>query len=353
MVPKSKKSIKTLFLPLLFILLILTQMPAQAQVKSTISGRITDAITGEPIFNVNIFLANTTIGTTTGMDGSYIIKNIPPGAYDLIVSHISYELKSIQIRFIVPKSLIYDFALKSRVIKGEEISVVAPIPKEWQKNLERFTKKFIGSSNNSRKCRILNPEVLNFQIDQKTKELVAFADSVIQVDNRALGYRIHIILGHFRLDMSTGYLACGIFPRFEILEPQNDKELKTWLKNRRRTYEGSFKHFLSALARDKVNEEEFSLYYTYKVGNLKKAWRITSYNKLLTPDTLGLQRFHFEGNLGVQPLTGKISYLNLAKDFALIDTLGNCYTPYAIYKFGAWMHERVADLLPLDYEFKK
>ncbi len=352
MIHKRKKSIKTLFLPLLSILLILTELPAQPQIKSTISGRVTDAATGEPIFNVNIFLANTTIGTTTGMDGKYIIKNIPSGAYDLIVSHISYELETIPIRLIVPESLTYNSKLEPRVIKGEEISVKAPIPKEWQKNLKKFTKLFIGKSSNAKKCRILNPEVLNFNIDRKTKEFTAFTDSIIQVENRALGYNIFIILEHFIWNPRTSGFTCGIYPRFEILEPQQEEELEEWLKNRRRTYEGSFKHFLPSLTRGKCDEEKFELYYKYR---LIKSWRpvqIIKYANLLTPDTLGLQRFHFDNYLEVWHKATKVSWLRLKKDHTLIDTLGNCYTPLAFHKWGAWGNERVADILPLDYEFK-
>ena len=91
--PKIETYIKALFPVLFFTLLLLAELSAQSKSKSTISGRITDAETGAPMFGVNLFLANTTIGSTTWMDGTYIIENIPLGLYDLIVSHIGYKIK--------------------------------------------------------------------------------------------------------------------------------------------------------------------------------------------------------------------------------------------------------------------
>ncbi len=57
----------------------------------SIKGKVMDAGTGAPLSDVNVFLSNTTIGTTTGTDGQFVIKNVPLGTYNVIFSYIGYE----------------------------------------------------------------------------------------------------------------------------------------------------------------------------------------------------------------------------------------------------------------------
>lgn len=59
-------------------------------VGGDIKGRVTDAHTGEPIVGAVVSLKGTHFTTQTGLDGSYVIKNIPDGAYTLVVSGVSY-----------------------------------------------------------------------------------------------------------------------------------------------------------------------------------------------------------------------------------------------------------------------
>ena len=56
-----------------------------------ITGKITDASNGDPLFNANVLLSGTTRGTVTDANGKYTIDNIAPGKYKLRVTLISYE----------------------------------------------------------------------------------------------------------------------------------------------------------------------------------------------------------------------------------------------------------------------
>ena len=60
-----------------------------AQVSS-ISGKVTDSNTGEPLIGVTIQVEGTTLGTITDIDGNYSINVDPEGA-TLIFSFIGYE----------------------------------------------------------------------------------------------------------------------------------------------------------------------------------------------------------------------------------------------------------------------
>jgi len=231
---------------------------AQAKFSNKIYGKIVDSETGKPLFNVNVFLSNTTRGAASGPDGSYAIENIPPGSYQLIVSMIGYELLKIPVHFIKQKTFHKDIRLVPKILPGEEVEIIAEEPKEWKKNLNRFYVYFIGETENARKCKILNPEVLDFKINPDTGEFVAFTDSMLTIDNEALGYRLRIILEQFRFCHDSLYLV--IYPLYSELPSNDEKQKDKWQKRRKETYEGSFRHFLSALARGKVQQEYFELY---------------------------------------------------------------------------------------------
>ncbi len=59
--------------------------------QTSIKGIVKDAENGETIIACNIVLQGTTLGTVSGMDGDYIIKNVPNGTYNIVFSFISYE----------------------------------------------------------------------------------------------------------------------------------------------------------------------------------------------------------------------------------------------------------------------
>ncbi len=69
--------------------------------SGTIRGRAVDAATGQPIIGATlIFEENSKLSTVSGLDGSYLIKNIPVGTYRLRISYVSYQttLRTIEIQ---------------------------------------------------------------------------------------------------------------------------------------------------------------------------------------------------------------------------------------------------------------
>jgi len=57
--------------------------------NGTISGIVTDAITGETVIGANVVLQGTTVGSTTDIDGKFSIDNIKPGTYNLSVTFVT------------------------------------------------------------------------------------------------------------------------------------------------------------------------------------------------------------------------------------------------------------------------
>ena len=89
--------------------------------KGNLTGRITDS-NQEPLTGVTIRLVDTPYGAVTGVDGSYALKNIPVGTYQLEVSSIGFE-KIAKTVTINEDNLQIDFTLKASISELEEIVV--------------------------------------------------------------------------------------------------------------------------------------------------------------------------------------------------------------------------------------
>lgn len=87
-----------------------------------ISGRITDE-NGSPLVGATVTIENSLQGTTSSLDGSYLIKKLKSGVYTISVSFIGFEQKSVEVN--LDKDLVLDFVLKTSSILGEEIVVSA------------------------------------------------------------------------------------------------------------------------------------------------------------------------------------------------------------------------------------
>jgi TonB-linked SusC/RagA family outer membrane protein len=79
---------------LTFLLFVAFQAAAQMQ----ITGKVTNAETGEPIPGVSVVVkGQTTIGTTTDMDGNYSLSGVPSDATALVYSFVGMETKEVAI----------------------------------------------------------------------------------------------------------------------------------------------------------------------------------------------------------------------------------------------------------------
>jgi TonB-linked SusC/RagA family outer membrane protein len=73
--------------------LLLTSIPltvAGAQDGATLSGRITDAGTGQPLQGATIAIVGTNLGTQSRADGAYRVVRVPIGAVDVRISFLGY-----------------------------------------------------------------------------------------------------------------------------------------------------------------------------------------------------------------------------------------------------------------------
>jgi outer membrane receptor for ferrienterochelin and colicin len=100
-----------------------------AWAAGTITGKVTDARGGAPLPYANVVVLGTTLGSITSDDGSFTIRNVPPGAYTVQASYVGYvNASKAGIAVTEGGSAKVDFELKDEAFKAEEILVEANAP---------------------------------------------------------------------------------------------------------------------------------------------------------------------------------------------------------------------------------
>lgn len=87
----------------------------------SISGRVTDAQTGEPLAGASLYIADAKTGAVTDVNGSYIIRHIAAGSYLIEVSFVGYS--SVTELLVVKGNVTKNFTLSPAVLENEGITV--------------------------------------------------------------------------------------------------------------------------------------------------------------------------------------------------------------------------------------
>ena len=76
----------------IFPLLAIALLPARlsAQQAGSVTGTVIDAATGEPVIRATVQIVGSRFGAITNTNGSYTIRNVPPGAYTVKASYLGY-----------------------------------------------------------------------------------------------------------------------------------------------------------------------------------------------------------------------------------------------------------------------
>ena len=135
--------------------------------NATITGKINDSNSKEPLVGVNVILFETTkkvemfgdvideriitvqtatdYGASTDMEGEFIIKNIPLGEYTLKAMYIGYESKELSITIDENRTYTFDIKLNMGEIALEETKVTAVYEREEKKTEAPATIETVSS----------------------------------------------------------------------------------------------------------------------------------------------------------------------------------------------------------------
>ncbi|NNC95568.1 MAG: TonB-dependent receptor [Chitinophagales bacterium] len=96
--------------------------------NGVIKGRVFDPVNNEPVAFANVVIQNTTIGTITDDDGNYQITDLDPGIYNLQISFIGFQSKTIfEIAVNNAKAAIIDVALEKSATEIDEVVVKSDV----------------------------------------------------------------------------------------------------------------------------------------------------------------------------------------------------------------------------------
>ncbi len=255
---------------------------AVVQDNYSISGTVSDE-KGMTLPGATVFLTNTKNATSTDNSGKFILNGISPGSYEFNVKMLGFE-PNIQIIKVYDKPVNLFVRLKESNITLNEVSINGGKPDPNRKRyMKLFIENFIGKSASAALCKILNPDVLNFHYDKKTKILTATAADLLVIENDALGYQLKYLLKKFEFyDKYQPKIVYGTYrvygnyraydnvcyyegnPYFEELKG-TEAQQQQWEKNRRTAYLGSYRHFFRSVMNNTAAQAGFAIcQYQYK-----------------------------------------------------------------------------------------
>jgi len=338
-----------------------------------ISGRVVDSVDKKPIPNASIFLSTSTIGVTTDGNGNFKLNIAKSGKYQVIVSVVGYTTYQGMIFMNNQNINVNDIELSPKVIKLAEVRV--NIDPNWSRNYRWFKEEFLGRSGFADKCKILNPEILDINYDEKNKLLTASSSDLLEIENKALGYRLKYQVNSFTFDKNINKVTYKGFVLFEPL-PGDKSQQRKWKKNRLKAYYGSTMHFLRSVLYDQVDEEGFKVYqlkrkllsnqpikYIDSLG--QTPLQIKDYVALSNKKgiyALGFKdclyvmytKLHnYTGNLDDIPAASQPGYaktiLTITASNTFFDDNGIIVNPESLIYEGYWAKIRIGELLPSDY----
>ncbi len=92
---------------------------------SVIKGKVTDSLNGSALIGANVVVEGTNLGAATDAGGEYIIKQLDPGTYTIMVSYIGYQSYKETINLNRGQKLSKNLVLKPEAIEMETYVVTA------------------------------------------------------------------------------------------------------------------------------------------------------------------------------------------------------------------------------------
>ncbi len=342
--------------------------------SQTITGRVRDAKTSEPLPFANVFVNNTTIGAVTDASGYFSLSGIQdPGNYEVVFSFVGYETHKAKVSLSDDVVNLGIISLKSSEIQLAAVEVISKRDKQWEKDLKKFKRVFLGQDKQAAACTIINPWVIDFPKEETGKKFLAKASDPIGIENKALGYLIIFYLTNFQYD-AKGYSIAGN-ARFTELKSHDADELALWEANRMKSYRQSTHYLFKAMIDKRISGEGFRLYRdeTY-IDNVitrsdnfyadlgKTVFEYDTISLVVPGEQQDTYRITIKGRVEVhdnkeksstriyQDVFGPVSWISLRNNSVLVNKDGFPLRPEEVIVSGDLSYSRVGNMLPLDYK---
>lgn len=378
----------------------------------SITGRIISQADLKPVVKAGVFLSNATIGDHTSANGFFTLRDIKPGKYDLVISVVGFDTYTQPVTVTNSDVNLQNITIFTKSIALGEVKIKATKGPDLDRArfMTQFTGDFLGNTDIAKECKILNPELIDFDYDAATNTLKASSVDFLEIQNNALGYKIKYLLKDFTLNYGEDGTHTFSYFGSVFFEPMQGSpaQQRNWMQRRQEVYEGSQTHFFQSLINGTIDKEGFrvlrfpanpmrpndsilqakintfgalkndnscqdSLKYWLKLAKLPKTSDKLNLVPLKTSDILsgpnkqGLYSLLFNGD-ALFITYNKYHHFNRSapskledpenKDNTLVsftharlyfDKNGSFINPDGLLFDGVWMRGRLATLLPVDY----
>jgi hypothetical protein len=337
------------------LLFLLVFLPFTTLGQHHLAGKILNQADKQPVASASVFLSNATAGAKTNEDGTYEITGVHSGRYELVVSIIGYQTYR-QILMVNRNMALPDIEIITKAIALKEVDI-RPDPNR-ERNYKLFKEEFLGQSDYAKQCKILNSDMVDIHYDEQSRQLTASSFDFVEIENKALGYKIKYLLNQFTKDYRTGLLFYEGLALFEELPDQ--KMQRRWQKARLKVYNGSSMHFLRSAIANRITGEKFKVFRLVRKLNpdyngsgrkyLETLYKtpLTSSDFVKTTDDKGLFALEFEDCLSITH-ADRSTVIIFEKPYSLFDYNGVFLDPASVTFEGDWGKNRMAELLPVDY----
>ncbi len=229
------------------------QLTAQ---QKFIQGRVVDKKSKSGLAATNVFISNSTFGTTSDLEGFFSLPLPASGEFTIVVSFVGYKSVSISSANLPASFQLLQVELEEEAAMLEAIHVEAKRDTEWQENFKRFRDTFLGEEVPPDVAEIENPEVIDFE---KTKKMLrAFAREPIIITNQKLGYKMLYHLQNFQLTKDSYRIIGNTF--FQDIPETSARRKRDLSLARSNAFRGSFPHFVQTCINQNFQDAGYLLF---------------------------------------------------------------------------------------------
>lgn len=321
-----------------------------------LKGKVIDAQTNKPLENADVFIDQTSIGTSTNENGLFELDS--KGAQQqVIINAFGYKNKAFSTSdFKAFKTISLepeDEILQEVVIEASLFS-----RKELLKTFKHF---FLGTTTNGKKAIIENEDDLVLYYDKEQRMLICESPKRIRVLNKNLGYRVSFYLNEAKITFRNktinpeSYHQSIIFGYTSFTDLS--KKRTEYVKQRNKTFDVSANPFWLAFLKNNLKENDYYFYVNGMIIERDDYFSIEpkgddfKVSLIQKPVAKG-----FKNTENIEPFN--VTHVKRKEQKSLIYVLDNeiyinkngfVINPQSIVYGGYFSDLKIADMLPMDF----
>ena len=331
----------------IIILLVLLSV-CRSGLTQIIKGKILDQYSDSTISFASVYFNGTLGGTIADQHGYFEMDISRYLSMPLTISALGYY--SVTLTDFSPGNMII-IHLIPKVFELREVVITASAYGEARKtNIKLFKAQFLGHTFNALRCEITNMNDVMLTYDSENETLKAFSSKPILINNKALGYNITYYLDQFEYcKKNHSLMLFGNYVFNETLTTNKKQRLKIE-KRRMSAYLGSRMHFFRELWDNNLEASGFTV--KDKANSKLTYYGIVAETDIIITGVCKKCLKHTDDLLICYYSKIPRNRLSMIKDYVLFDKMGY-FDPLGISWTGEMARQRIADLLPYEYELKK